>query len=119
MLEDLKIFKDITNIKDGEPLKFAGFGCFSCSTMPTYTTDENGALLKVAYSGDATSCFASVAFYADEVFKADGEVYMYATYDNPKERTTIVGFDKRSIVLPIRGKDIGAIISTTVSTDNG
>lgn len=119
MLEDLKIFKDITNIKDGEPLKFAGFGCFLCSTMPTYTTDENGALLKVAYSGDATSCFASVAFYADEVFKADGEVYMYATYDNPKERTTIVGFDKRSIVLPIRGKDIGAIISTTVSTDNG
>ncbi len=45
-----------------------------------------------------------MAFYADEVFKADGEVYMYATYDDPKERATIVGFDKRSIVLPIRGQ---------------
>lgn len=111
LLEDLKIFKDLTNITDGEPTKFAGFGCFSCSTMPTYTTDEDGALVKVAYSADATTRFASVAFYADEVFKADGEMYMYATYDDPKERATIIGFDKRSIVLPIRGKGIGAIVS--------
>lgn len=111
LLEDLKIFKDITNIKDGEPLKFAGFGCFSCSTMPTYKALD-GKLVKVEYSGTATKAFASVAFYADEVFKADGEVYMYATYDDPKERATIVGFDKRSIVLPIRGKGIGAIVSS-------
>lgn len=110
LLEDLKIFKDITNIKDGEPLKFAGFGCFSCSTMPTYTTTDDG-LEKVEYGKTATDMFASVAFYADEVFKADGDIYMYATYDDPKERATIVGFDKRSIVLPIRGKGIGAIVS--------
>lgn len=115
LLEDLKIFKDLTNITDGEPTKFAGFGCFSCSTMPTYTTDKDGALVKVAYSADATTRFASVAFYADEVFKADGEMYMYATYDDPKERATIVGFDKRSIVLPIRGKGIGAIVSAEKS----
>lgn len=115
LLEDLKIFKDLTNITDGEPTKFAGFGCFSCSTMPTYTTDKDGALIKVAYSADATTRFASVAFYADEVFKADGEMYMYATYDDPKERATIVGFDKRSIVLPIRGKGIGAIVSAEKS----
>lgn len=111
LLEDLKIFKDLTNITDGEPKKFAGFGCFSCSTMPTYTTDNNDDLIKVAYSEEATSRFASVAFYADEVFKADGEMYMYATYDDPKERATIVGFDKRAIVLPIRGKGVGAIVS--------
>lgn len=110
LLEDLKIFKDITNIKNGEPLKFAGFGCFSCSTMPTYSTSENG-LVKVEYGKTATDMFASVAFYSNEVFKADGDIYMYATYDDPKERATIVGFDKRSIVLPIRGKGIGAIVS--------
>ena len=63
----------------------------------------------------ATTRFASVAFYADEVFKADGEMYMYATYDDPKERATIVGFDKRSIVLPIRSKGIGAIVSAEKS----
>ena len=44
---------------------------------------------------------------------------MYATYDDPKERATIVGFDKRSIVLPIRGKGIGAIVSASGSTDKG
>ncbi len=110
LLEDMRLFKDLTNIKDGEPLKFAGFGCFSCSTMPTYSS-EGGKLTKVQYDGEATTAFASVAFYADEVFKADGEIYMYATYDDPKERATIVGFDKRSIVLPIRGKGIGAIVS--------
>ena len=30
LLEDLKLFKDLTSIKDGEPLKFAGFGCYAC-----------------------------------------------------------------------------------------
>lgn len=110
LLEDMKLFKDLTNMRDGEPLKFAGFGCFSCSTMPTYAT-EGGALSKVAYGEDPTTAFASVAFCADEVFKADGDIYMYANYDDPQERATIVGFDKRSIVLPIRDKGIGAIVS--------
>lgn len=113
LLEDLTIFKDITNIKGGEPLKFAGFGCFSCSAMPTYQT-EGKKLSKVKYGGMATDFFASVAFYSEEVFKADGEIYMYASYDDPRERATIVGFDKRSIVLPIRGKGIGAIVSASV-----
>lgn len=36
LLEDLKLFKDLTSIKDGEPLKFAGFGCYAFSRMPTY-----------------------------------------------------------------------------------
>lgn len=37
LLEDLKLYKDITNIVDGEPLRFAGFGRFAFSHMPTYT----------------------------------------------------------------------------------
>ena len=52
-----------------------------------------------------------MAFYKHEVMKADGEIYMYARYDDPEERGTIVGFDKRFIALPIRNKGIGAIIS--------
>ena len=43
--------------------------------------------------------------------KADGEVYMYIREDDPEERGTIVGFDKRFIALPVRGKGIGSIIS--------
>ncbi len=112
LLEDIELFKDLTNIKDGEPFKFAGFGCFSFSQMPTYRMAES-VLKKVAYGAVAQEDdqFASVAFYAKEVMRADGEIYMYSTVDDPKERGTIVGFDKRFVALPIRGKGIGAIVS--------
>jgi len=115
LLEDIELFKDITNLKEGEPFKFAGFGFYSFPQMPTYRTVSN-VLTKVAYGATAQSTdqFASVAFYAKEVMKADGDIYMYATVDDPKERATIVGFDKRFVALPIRGKGIGAIVSTNV-----
>lgn len=110
LLEDVKLFKELTDIKDGEPTRFAGFGCFQFSYMPTYGLN-GGKYTKTAFDGDATEHFASVAFYAQEVMKADGEIYMYARYDDPEERGTIVGFDKRFIAMPIRNKGIGAIIS--------
>ena len=112
LLEDLELFKDLTSIKDGEPHKFAGFGCFQFAQMPTYKT-IGGKLSKVPFVEDATAQFASVAFYAKEVMKADGDIYMYASVDDPKERGTIVGFDKRFIAMPIRNKGIGAIVSDT------
>ncbi len=118
LLEDLKIFKDITNIKDGEPLKFGGFGCFSCSAMPSYEIKDD-IITKVAFNKRKTDMFASFAFYSEEVFKADGEIHMYASYDDPLERGTIVGFDKRAIILPIRGKGIGAIVSKNITNQGG
>jgi hypothetical protein len=55
--------------------------------------------------------------------KADGDVKMYVRYDDPEERATLVGFDKRFIAVPIRNRGIGAIVSddsdATVSGDNG
>ncbi len=109
LLEDLKLFKDLTSIKDGEPLKFAGFGCYAFSRMPTYRMMD-GVLKKVAFGAAAAEGdrFASFAFYAKEVMKADGDIHMYATENDPKERVTIVGFDKRFVALPIRGKGIGS-----------
>lgn len=35
LLEDVKLFKELTDIKDGEPTKFAGFGCYQFPFMPT------------------------------------------------------------------------------------
>lgn len=108
--EDIELFKELTNIKDGEPFKFAGFGCYSFAQMPTYKTVET-VLTKVPFDAEKTKQFASVAFYAKEVMKADGDIHMYASEDDPMERATIVGFDKRFIGLPIRGKGIGSIVS--------
>ncbi|MBE6204713.1 MAG: hypothetical protein E7136_05320 [Rikenellaceae bacterium] len=106
--EDLKLFKEITDLKNGEPFKFAGFGFYAFPYMPTYREGT-----KVAYGADALEgdMFASVAFYGREVMKADGELYMYSLEDDPRERGTIVGFDKRFIAMPIRNKGIGAIVS--------
>lgn len=112
LLEDTKLFKDITNLKEGEPFQFAGFGFFAFSQMPLYRL-TNSIYTKVPFAAakEASDVFASVAFYAKEVMKADGDIYMYATEDDPKERATIVGFDKRFVALPMRGKGIGAIVS--------
>lgn len=112
LMEDVKLFKQLTVIVDGEPERFAGFGCFQFPFMPTYSK-EGGTLQKVAFGGVETSLFASVAFQAKEVMRADGEIHMYARYDDPEERGTIVGFDKRFIAMPIRNKGIGAIVSAT------
>ena len=108
LYEDLSLFKEITDLKNGEPFKFAGFGIYSFAYMPTYR-----AGVKVGYDAkaEADDVFASVAFYAKEVMKADGDLHMYSTENDPRERGTIIGFDKRFIAMPIRGKGVGAILS--------
>ena len=113
LLQDTELFKNLTNIKDGKPFHFAGFDFYTFAQMPVYTTTD-GTLTKVAFNAvkPEDAQFASVAFYAEEVMKADGEIYMYSKEDDPAERATIVGFDKRFVALPIRGKGVGAIVST-------
>lgn len=108
--EDLKLFKNITDLREGEPFKLAGFGIYSFPYMPTYRGLQKVAFDATAQTGDA---FASVAFYGREVMKADGEMHCYMLEDDPRERGTIVGFDKRFIAMPIRNKGIGAIVSAT------
>lgn len=113
LMEDIKTFKELTDFKNGEPNRFAGFGIYEFPFMPTFNISGKTAT-KVKFGSLDTEHFASVAFCKDEVMKADGEIYMYSRVDDPEERATIVGFDKRFIALPIRGKGIGAIVSDLV-----
>jgi len=112
LLSDIELFKELTNIKDGEPTKFAGFGVYSFAQMPTYRL-TGGVLTKVPFNAEKADgdVFASVAFYAKEVMRADGDIKMYSREDDPEKRGTIVGFDKRFVALPVRGKGIGTIVS--------
>ena len=113
ILIDTKAFKDITDIVNGTPKRFAGFGILQFSKPAYYkkTTFE-----KVPWGAAITDehTFCSFAFQGDEVMKADGNVFMYAKENDPEQRATIVGFDKRFIAMPIRDKAIGAIVSTVV-----
>ncbi|GAB6123533.1 hypothetical protein [Dysgonomonas termitidis] len=107
---DIKAFKSITDFVNGQPNRFAGFGMLQFSKTAYYDSDlKKKAFASVPMDGDG---FCSFAFQGDEVMKADGDIHMYATMDDPKERAAIVGFDKRFVALPIRNKGIGAIVST-------
>lgn len=110
ILFDTKAFKDITDIVNGQPKRIAGFSVLQTSVTPKYNSVDS---TKKPFTEEAkdTDTFCSFAFQGDEVMKADGEIYMYSKEDDPGERGTIVGFDKRFIAVPIRNKGLGAIVS--------
>jgi hypothetical protein len=110
ILYDLKAFKDITDFKNGEPNRFAGFNILQYTKTPKYNVNTKVKLPWGAL-GDANTTFASFSFSSEEVMKADGTVNMFERVNDPELRATIVGFDKRFIALPIRNKAIGAIIA--------
>ncbi len=106
---DVQGFKDITDVVNGKPKRFAGFGILQFSRMPMYNLDT---MQKLPWGATGENIgFCSFVFQAGEVMKADGDVFMYVTENDAKERATIVGFDKRFIAVPIRNKGIGAIVS--------
>ncbi len=117
ILSDLKTFKDLTDIRDGKPFNFAGFSFYQTTVTPKYNVST---LEKVAFGANAseTDAFCSFAFQKDEVMKADGQLHMYARYDDPEERGTVIGFDKRFIALPIRNLGIGAIVSANAAEES-
>lgn len=110
ILFDLKAFKDITDFKDGQPNRFAGFNILQYTKTPKYNVNTKVKLPWGAVA-DANTTFASFSFSSEEVMKADGTVNMFERINDPELRATIVGFDKRFIALPIRNKAIGAIIA--------
>lgn len=111
--QDVTLFKNLTDMKDGKPFNFAGFNMLQYSRMPKYDKSGSGGGWKKVPFGKATASknFCSFAFQGDEVMKSDGQLYMYVRKDDPLERGTIVGFDKRFIAMPLRNKGIGAIVS--------
>lgn len=110
ILLDTKSFKDIGDIVDGQPKRLAGFNVLQFSKTAYYSS--TGQKLSFGAIPSPTDSFCSFAFQSGEVMKADGNVKMFATIDDPKERATIVGFEKRFVALPLRNKGIGAIVST-------
>lgn len=113
ILHDLEAFKEITDFANGMPRTFAGFRILEFTRNARYNATD---FTKVAFDAAAepTDTFCSFSFSSEEVMKADGTIYMYEKRDDPEERATIVGFDKRFIALPIRNKGNGAIVAATV-----
>ncbi len=111
ILADFQAFKSIADLTEGKPLRFAGFGMLQFTKNPYYIKSSGQKLAFGTAIVPATHTFCSFGFHAQEVMKADGDVHMYSDIDNPKERGTIVGFDKRFIAMPVRNKAIGSILA--------
>lgn len=109
ILFDAKNLGNLTDLQNGKPKRFAGFNILQTASTPKY----DSSLQKIAFDGGEEGNFCSFSFHSDEVMKADGDVFMYARENDPAERGTIVGFDKRFIALPIRNKGVGAIVSAS------
>lgn len=110
ILLDTKSFKDIADIENGQPKRLAGFGILQFSKTAYYdSTLSKKSFGSTIVDGDM---FSSFAFQSGEVMKADGNVELYSTEKDPKERATIVGFEKRFVALPFRNKGIGSIVSS-------
>ena len=115
LVENVKLYKDISNHADGSIFRFAGFNILEFTRLPKYDLNTGE---KVAFGAESTESHTdcSIAFYGPEVMRADGSVFMYANENDPEQRGTIVGFDKRFICMPIRNKKMGAIVTSKVGT---
>lgn len=113
ILYDLKAFKDITDFKDGQPNRFAGFNILQYTRTAKFDFTTRQKLPFGAVDNENT-VFSSFSFSSEEVMKAMGNMKMYEKIDDPEQRATIVGFDMRFIALPIRNKAIGAIMASKI-----
>lgn len=61
------------DVVNGEPKRFAGFGMLQFSKTATY---DYSTLKKKEFGAapNENDTFSSLAFYGDEVMKADGEI---------------------------------------------
>lgn len=113
ILYDLKAFKDITDYKDGQPNRFAGFNIlqYTRNAKFDFTTRKKMPFGSLA---NANTVHSSFSFSSEEVMKSIGEMKMYEKINDPQLRATVIGFDMRFIALPIRNKAIGAIIASKI-----
>lgn len=112
LLESSTVFKDMFDMVNGAPKKYAGFGMLEFSRNPKYNYVTGEKIPFEAVGSNITR--SSFSFQKNEVMRADGKVKMYANKDDAEHRATIIGFDKRFIALPFRNKGIGALISAKV-----
>ncbi len=102
--ENAKAYKELLDSR-----KIAGMFDLHISTATAKYNGTTGA--KTAYGAEAADTDAiSALFYCDkEVARADGDAEMFYVEKSPTERGDIVGFQKRFIAAPMRGKYIASI----------
>lgn len=105
-------YKDYLNIETGKlrPL-FHGFKVYLYHEMPFYLASNNTKVSFGAVFNPATHNVASVAFYAPDMFRAEGTTKMY--YDEPdtQNQAAAVNYRHYYLVSPKKARSIAALVT--------
>lgn len=106
-------YKDYLNIATGQlrPL-FHGFKVYLYHAMPFYLAADNTKVSFGAVFNSAIHNVASVAFYAPDMFRAEGFTKMY--YDEPdtQNQAAAVNYRHYYLVSPKKARAIAALVTT-------
>lgn len=114
LTESEQLNNQYVNLVEGKALRYAGFDIY----QDDYSILFSKIAIPVkqpygtAYVPASHTNKVSFAFQGGEVGNADGTLKMYYLADDPQYRADIIGFQKRSLGIPMRGKGIAALVST-------
>lgn len=110
---DAQLFKAFANQRTGDILQLFGFDIYVSTLTATYNS-TTGAKENFGAAAASTDSPSSLFYHENEVMRADGDTEMFARLRDPEQDGDIVGFGKRFISMPIRGKYQGSIYSGEV-----
>lgn len=115
ILKEVKNFyKDYANIGKAMELKalFYGFKTYVYHNNPFYVAATNTKAPYKAVFAPATHNVASVAYYAPDMFRAEGSTKFY--YDEPdtQNRFTAINYNHRYLVSPKKARAIAALVTS-------
>lgn len=113
LLKEVKNFyQDFANVGTGQIRSlFYGFKVYVYHNMPFYLAADNTKVSFGAVFNPATHNVASVAFYAPDMFRAEGATKMYYDEPNTQTRFTAVNYNHRYLVSPKKARAIGALVT--------
>jgi hypothetical protein len=114
ILKEVKNFyKDYANIEKGQ-LKslFYGFKIYVYHNMPVYLAADNTKVSFGAVFNPATQNTASIAFYAPDMFRAEGATQMYYDIATTQNHAQAVNYRHYYLVSPKKARAIAALVTS-------
>lgn len=114
ILKEVKNFyQDFANVGNGQIRSlFYGFKVYVYHNNPFYLAADNTKVSFGAVFNPATHNVASVAFYAPDMFRAEGATKMYYDQPDTQNQASAVNYRHYYLVSPKKARAIGALVTT-------
>jgi len=106
-------YKDYLNIATGQlrPL-FHGFKVYLYHEMPFYLASNNTKVSFGAVFNPAIHNIASIAYYAPDMFRAEGTTKMYYDVPDTQNQAAAINYRHYYLVSPKKARAIGALVTS-------